>query len=198
MRFMAEKGAKGRRKTVDKWKKKKWYTITASKIFNKKPLGETPVEKPVNLIGRTMNITLDVLTGQRARRDVTVSFKTSDVQGQTITTRISKFAVNKGALSRTIRRRNSKVSLVEKIPVKGGEARVSLVVVTANKATQKQKTGIRAIISEEAKKLKGKDFEDVVKELLLGGFGNDLFKKSAKIYPVKKVIIAKATYTESK
>jgi small subunit ribosomal protein S3Ae len=195
---MAEKGAKGRRKTVDKWKKKKWYTITASKIFNKKPLGETPVEKPVNLIGRTMNVTLDVLTGQRARRDVTVSFKTIDVQGQTITTKVSKFVVNKGALSRTIRRRNSKVSLVEKIPVKGGEARVNIVVVTANKATQNQKTGIRAIISEQSKILNGKDFEDVVKELLLGGFGNDLFKKSAKVYPVKKVIIAKATYTESK
>ena len=59
---MAEKGAKGRRKTVDKWKKKKWYTITASKIFNKKPLGETPVEKPVNLASRTIKITKPLLT----------------------------------------------------------------------------------------------------------------------------------------
>ncbi|MBT4870694.1 MAG: hypothetical protein HON47_03915 [Candidatus Diapherotrites archaeon] len=195
---MAEKGAKGRRKTVDKWKKKKWYTITASKIFNKKPLGETPVEKPVNLASRTIKITLDVLTGQRARRDVTVYFKTSDVQGQTISTKVSKFEVSKGALSRTIRRRNSKVALVEKIPVVGGEARVTIIVITGRKANQKQKTGIRALISEQAKDLKGKEFEDVVKEVLLEGFGNDLFKKATKICSIKKVVIAKASFTEAK
>jgi len=195
---MADAGTKGRRKTVDKWKKKKWYTITASSIFNKKPIGETPVEKPVNLTGRTMKVTLDILTGQRARRDVTVFFKTSDVQGQTISTKVSKFEVNKGALSRSIRRRNSKVGLVEKIPVVGGEARVNIVVITANKATQKQKTGIRALINEQAKSLRGKEFEAVVNEVLLAGFGNDLFKKSSKIIPVKKVIIAKASFTETK
>jgi len=196
--FMAEKGAKGRRKTVDKWKKKKWYTITASSIFNKKPIGETPVEKPVNLAGRTIKVTLDVLTGQRARRDVAVFFKTSDVQGQSISTKISRFEVNKGALSRSIRRRNSKVGLVEKVPVVGGEARVNIIVVTANKATQKQKTGIRALIDEQTKSLVGKEFEAVVNEVLIGGFGNDLFKKSTKITPIKKVIIAKATFTETK
>lgn len=189
---------KGRRKTVDKWKKKKWYTITASKIFNKKPLAETPVERPVNLTGRTIKVTLDILTGQRARRDVAVFFKTSDVQGTNISTKVSKFEVNKGALSRTVRRRNSKVGLVEKIPVIGGEARVNIMVITGRMANQKQKTGIRAIISEHAKVLYGKDFEDLVQEVLLGGFGNDLFKKAAKICSVKKVIIAKATFTGTK
>jgi small subunit ribosomal protein S3Ae len=195
---MADKGAKGRRKTVDKWKKKKWFTITASKIFNKKPLGETPVEKPVNLTGRTIKVTLDVLTGQRARRDVVVYFKTNDVQGQTISTKVSKFEVNKGALNRSIRRRNSKVGLVKKIPVVGGEARVNIIVITANKANQKQKTGIRALIDEQAKSLNGKDFEAVVNDLLLTGFSNDLFKKAAKIISIKKVIVAKASFTEAK
>ena len=195
---MADKGAKGRRKTVDKWKKKKWFTITASKIFNKKPLGETPVEKPVNLAGRTIKVTLDVLTGQRARRDIAVFFKTCDVQGQTISTKVSKFEVNKGALNRSIRRRNSKVGLVKKIPVVGGEARVNIIVITANKANQKQKTGIRALIDDQTKDLKGKEFEAVVKEVLLEGFTNDLFKTAAKIISIKKVIVAKASFTEAK
>ncbi len=195
---MVEDVSKGRRKTVDKWKKKKWYTVTASKIFNSKPLGETPVEKSVNLTSRTMKVTLDTLTGQRARRDYSVFFKTIDVQGQKINTKVSKFEMNKGALGRSIRRRNSKVMLVEKIPVVGGEARVSIIVLTANKATQKQKTGIRAIISKETKILYSKDFEEVVKETLLGNFSNDLFKKVAKVCGVKRVIVSKATFTELK
>ena len=194
----AETGTKGRRKTVDKWKKKKWYTITASKIFNGKPLAETPVEKPVNLSNRTIKVTLDVLTGQRAKRDFAVYFKTCDVQGQKISTKVSKFEINKGALGRTVRRRNSKVMLAEKVPVVGGDARVSIIVITANMATQKQKTGIRALIVNEAKTLAGKDFEEVVKETLLGGFSNDLFKKAVKICGVKKVMVSKAVFTETK
>jgi ribosomal protein S3AE len=196
---MAEKkGSKGRRKTVDKWKKKSWYTITASRIFDKKPLGETPAEKLVNLPGRTMKITMDRLTGQRTRRDISIYFKYGDVQGQTISTKISKFLVNKATLGRLVRRRNSKVASFVKIPVIGGDARITVVVVTARKATQKQKTSIRGITDQELAALRGKDFEDVVEELLLGKFAGNLSRKAGKVCIIKKVVVSKASFTEAK
>jgi ribosomal protein S3AE len=46
--------------------------------------------------------------------------------------------------------------------------------------------------------LSGKDFELAVQELLLGNFSNELFKKASKICPIKKVIVAKATFFASK
>ena len=191
---MAEAG----KRTVDKWKKKKWFIITASKTFDRRPLGETPAEKPINLIGRTMKVTLDVLTGQRTKRDYLVFFKNTDVQGQTINTSMSGFVVNKGFLGRTIRRRNSKVALNEKIPVVGGDVRLTVIAITARKATQKQRAGIREIMKAESVSLHGKEFEEVAKELLLGEFTNILFKKTNKVYMVKKVIVSKAKFTESK
>ncbi len=190
--------ASAARKTVDKWKKKKWFNVLSSKIFDKRPLGETPVEKPKNLMGRIMKTTLDMVTGQRAKRDYMISFKVNDVQGQTASTVVSEFSVNKGTLGRTIRRRNSKVALVGKIAVVGGEAMTTVVVVTERKATNAQKAGVRKIIKEELASLNGKDFELLVQELLLGNFSNELFKKAAKVCPVKKVIVAKSTFTESK
>jgi small subunit ribosomal protein S3Ae len=190
--------ASAARKTVDKWKKKKWFTITASKIFDKRPLGETPAEKPKNLAGRVMKTTLDIVTGQRAKREYTILFKVNDIQGQTASTVISGFEVNKGTLGRTIRRRNSKVSLVRKIPVVGGEAMVTIVVVTEKKATNAQKTGIRKLIDEQLATLSGKDFELASQELLLGNFSNELFKKAIKVCQIKKVIAAKSTFTEKK
>jgi small subunit ribosomal protein S3Ae len=190
--------ASAARKTVDKWKKKKWFAVLSSKIFDKKPLGETPGEKPKNVMGRTMRVTLDMVTGQRAKRDYAVSFKVNDIQGQTASTVVSEFAVNKGVLGRTVRRRNSKVGLVEKLPVVGGEAMTTVVVVTDRKATNVQKASIRKMIKEQLTTLQGKDFELVVQELLLGNFSNELFKKASKICQVKKVIVAKATFTETK
>jgi len=193
---MVEK--KGTRRTVDKWKKKKWFTITASKMFDGKSLGETPAEKPINLVGRTIKVTMDVLTGQRTRRDIKISFKTNDVQGQKITTTISQFETNKASYGRALRRRNSKVALIEKIPVKGGDARVTTVIITVNKATQKQKTGLRALMKKEMAQFKDKDFEDVVSDLLIGKFSSDLHRKAGKICLVKKAVVAKATFTEAK
>ncbi|MFA5125731.1 MAG: hypothetical protein WC462_01885 [archaeon] len=190
--------ASAARKTVDKWKKKKWFSIVASKIFDRKPLGETPGEKPKNIMGRTFKSTLDIVTGQRAKRDYMVSFKINDIQGQTASTVISEFSVNKGTLGRTIRRRNSKVGIVKRVPVVGGEAMTTVLVITERKAPNEQKTAIRKIIEEQLTTLNGKDFELLVQELLLGNFSNELFKRASKIYPVKKVIVSKSTFFETK
>lgn len=200
--FMAEntkaQKASAARKTVDKWKKKKWFTINSSKIFDKRALGETPAEKPKNLMGRIMKVTLDTVTGQRGKRDYSVSFKVNDIQGQTASTVVSKFEVNKGTLGRTIRRRNSKVALVERIPVVGGDAMTTIVVVTERKATNAQQTEIRKIIKESIVSLNGKDFELLVQELLLGNYSNELFKKASKLCPIKKVIVSKSTFIGAK
>jgi len=193
---MVEK--KKTRKTVDKWKKKKWFNITASRIFNKKALGEIPGEKPKNILGRTLMIGLDLLTGQRAKRDVKITFKVNDVQGQNASTFISRFEVNRSTLGRTIRRRSSKVSVVEKIPVKGGDARITLIAITGRKATTKQKTGIRMVMKDALKELNGKDFEELTKELLFGSLTTNVFKESKKICLMKKVIASKAFFIEAK
>jgi len=188
----------GARKTVDKWKKKKWFTILSSKIFDKKPLCETPGEKPKNIMGRTFKTTMDMVTGQRTKRDYVLSFKVNDIQGQNASTVISGFEVNKGTLGRTVRRRNSKVALHENLPVVGGEAITTILVVTDRKATNAQKAGVQKIIKEHLAPLAGKDFEILTQELLLGNFSNDLFKKALKVCPIKKVIVAKSTYSQSK
>ena len=189
---------KGRRKTVDKWKKKEWFTILSSKTFDKKPLGETPAEKPLQLIGRTIKSNLGNITGQRTKRDIVVSFKYSDVQGKNISTNVSKFEVSKSTLARLVRRRNSKVDLVKRIKVANGDAKIAIIIVTYKEATQKQRAGLRDIISKEIETLTGKDFEAIVNELLFGKLTTEISKKSAKICIVKKVIVSKATYTEAK
>lgn len=198
--MVEKKGKKGKsaRKTVDKWKRKKWFTVRASKIFDSKELGEIPAEKEKNLINRTMKITLDNFTGKRMNRDIEVVFKTDSVEGQNIKTRISAFSTNKGLLGRLVRRRSSKVNLVKKIPVEGGDARITVSVLTGRKATVSQKTGIRKIIDLEINELRKKPFEEIVKELLLGSFSDTLFKKSKKICIIKKVIPEKAIFIEAK
>lgn len=196
--MVVEKNTGSRRKTVDKWKKKKWFLVKASRIFDSKVLAETPAEKPINLTGRTLKVTLDKLTGLRMKRDTSIYFRTFDIQGQNINTKISKFELSKSSIGRLIRRGNSKVMVVESIPVIGGEARVSLVAITVKKTTNAQKAGLRKMMKEKLMSFNGKDFEEVVQELILGKFTNNVFKDIEKICMIKKVIAFKATFTESK
>ncbi len=194
----AAAAGKGSRRVVDKWKKKKWFTINASPLFDRKPIAETPAEKPKNLANRTIRTTLDTLTGNRMKRDWYIYLKVSDIQGQNVSTKLSKFEMNKGSLGRSIRRRNSKVTLIEKIPVANGEARFTIVAITDKKATRRQEAGIREIMQKELFTLAGKDFEEVSKELLLGNLLSELAKKTGKVFLVKKVIPAKGIFTEKK
>jgi ribosomal protein S3AE len=101
-------------------------------------------------------------------------------------------------MSRIIRRRASKIGFVTTMPVKNGEARVTIVVLTASKATRAQEAGIRHVVEDELKNLNGIEFEDLVKELLFGSFANEIFKKAKKICLLKKVIAEKATFIEAK
>lgn len=195
-----EKKSKGAHKSVDKWKKKKWFTLNATKVFDGRALGSCPAEKPKNVMGRTIKVTLDNLTGQRSMRDVAAYFKVFEVQGQNANTKISCFETNKGYLGRTIRRRTSKIALIEKIPVKGGNARVTVIAVSDRNCTRKQRAGVRKVISEELKQISGreKEFDDLVKEILFGQFNSAVFKRAKNICAMRKIIAAKAIFIEAK
>ena len=41
-----------KKSTVDNWKKKKWYDVSADTTFDEKKIGETVTINPKNLIGR--------------------------------------------------------------------------------------------------------------------------------------------------
>lgn len=51
------------KKLKDKWKSKVWYPVIAPDMFNRVQIGETLADEPEKLIGRTIEVTLQDLTG---------------------------------------------------------------------------------------------------------------------------------------
>ena len=68
-------------KTIDSWKKKKWYMLLAPEAFNHFELGETPANMPDEVEGRTVISNLMVLTGNSKRQNTNVIFRVTKVQG---------------------------------------------------------------------------------------------------------------------
>ena|SRR3989344_6354696 len=195
----AEKGeekkvVKPTKKAIDTWKKKKWFTILASREFSQKPIGETPAEKPRGILGRVVKVNLFDLTSQRQKRHITVFFRASDVQGTNVSTILAGHEIHPSHLARVIRRRSSKMEVVQNVVSSDGKnIRVKTVVVSARKIEGKKRTAIRNAIADIVKKnCSGKPADQLIQELIFGLVSANVFKKAKEIAPVKRAEIVKS------
>lgn len=183
------------KRTVSKWKKKRWFKIIAPGEFDRKVLGETPSEKPELLIGRTLKVNLGSLTAERKHRHITVSFMIESVQGDNALTVTKGHVVDEPYLKRIIRRRRSKIETVQTV-VTSDKVKVKLkaVTITSKKANKSQKTKISHIMREAVEKSAvKKSFRQLEQEAIFGVLALKIFKNAKKISPIKRVEIAKTT-----
>ena len=183
-----------KRTTLDKWKRKKWYKIVAPAEFNKAELGETIVEKPKNLMGRTIRANLGDLSSQKTKRHITVSFQIDNVEGQQASTTIVGHEINPSFMIRLTRRRTSKMEVVQTIETSGDKKlRIKTVALSMRKLAAKQETVIRNQIREEVEKNCSKrNYEQLMQELVFGSLAAKLFKHIKKIAPIKRLEIVKS------
>ena len=138
-----QKGKSGKR-TVDKWKRKKWFKIFAPKDFDKKEIGETPAEKEKHVLGRTILVNLGILTGERQKRHITLTFKINDLKGQQAFTEIVKHEISGSYLNRMVRRKMSKIEAVQTVTTKDGKKiKIKTIALSQKKLNRKQETVIR-------------------------------------------------------
>jgi len=136
-------------RTVDKWKKKQWYNIVAPAEFDRTQLGETVAEKPNTLIDRQIVIDLGQLTGQRQKRHISILFKIDKVEGNTASCRVVGHRISKGFLNRLVRRRISKIELVQNVQTSDGKrVKIKSVALSVRKLSNKQQTDIRKKLGE--------------------------------------------------
>ena len=69
------------RKVKDKWKAKEWYKIHAPRMFNEAEIGETPSADPEFVLGRTVEVTVQDLTGDFSKMHIKLKFKVVSVDG---------------------------------------------------------------------------------------------------------------------
>ncbi len=188
------------KKTVDKFKKKKWFSVIAPRVFEGKEVGETPAEKSSLVIGRVIRTPGDEITGQRKLRHFTVKLKVKEVKELKAFTEVIGFEVNHSYLRRMIRRRISKIMAVTTGTTKDKKkARITTVAISSGKLEKRKEKAIRKIITETiAEEIPKKDFEVLVHEMIFGITSSKIFKKTSNINRLRKLEITKARLMEGK
>ncbi|MDO8625495.1 MAG: hypothetical protein Q7R47_05410 [Candidatus Diapherotrites archaeon] len=196
----ATKTPSQKKRGVDKWKKKVWYSIFTPDEFEKREVATTVAEKPEMLLGRTLWLSVGEIARQPRLSHIALRFRVSEVQGLKAYTQVDGFAMQDSYIRRVVRRRSSKLEVVCDVVTKDNQkAHIKAVTITGQKVTQAQGTAIRKMMLEELERAaKAREFKVLVQELIFGNIATAIVKRAKKVASVKRTEIVKCNRTLEK
>lgn len=185
--------AKKVRKSIDKWKQKKWYTLVVPEVFGNVELKETLADDPNKLIGRKVKMTLADIINDWSKQNIKLFFKIDRVEGDKAYTRFDSHELTKDYLRSLVRRRTSMIYGNFVVTTADGyKVRVKPYAFTLKRIQTTKKEKIRAIMKEitenTAKKL---EFNQFIQAVVLGKLASDIYKEARLISPLRRVEIGK-------
>lgn len=181
-----------------KKKQKIWYSLIAPSMFGRKKIGETPADDPEKVLGRTVEVSLQELTGDFAKAHLKVILKVVDIKGLEAHTVFIGHSTTTDYVKRMARRHKSKIDGVFDVTTKDGKRiRVKPSAYTAKRIQTSQKRAIRAVMKQVIETMaQNNTLEDFVKFMLDGEIGKQTYKLAKPIYPVKRVEVHKSELLE--
>ena len=186
------------RKVKDKWKAKEWYKVHAPKMFNEAEIGDTPSADPEYVIGRTVEVTVQDLTGDFSKMHIKLKFKVNAVEGTDAKTVFVGHDLTSDYVRRLTRRRKTKTDHVVDFYTKDGfKYRIKTMSIADRRIQSSQEEGMRAIISETLTNM-GKEMtlSEIVKAIISGTLSRDLAKACHVIIPIKRIEVRKSEVLE--
>ena len=186
-----EKRVIRKKESVVKKKKKRWYSLIAPKEFSNIEIGETLASEDKELHGRTISISLGVVTRQMRKNNVKVTFRVNEVKEGKAFTELIGYNLVPTYIKRSVRKGKSKVddSLILKTKDEITVA-VKPFAVTRNKVTKSVLNQIRMQMRKELKNTFANDkFDNLISRVIKTEIQRELKSKLKKIYPLSIVEI---------
>jgi len=189
-----------KKRTVDKWKKKTWFTIIAPKEFDRKELGHTIAEKEENVLNRTVRVNVRDLANQLKKQHISITFKVTEVKGSKAYASAIGHEIKEGYMRKFVRRRSSKVEVVQTVQIKNGDSlRVKTVAITSVKAFRQKETDIRKTMKNVVEQtVANQDSQQIISDIVFGNIPQKIFDEVKRISPVKRIEITKSTLIPGK
>lgn len=184
-----------RRKVIDSWKLKKWYSVYAPKSFKNEFIGQIPSGNPDNLLGRTIWNRLHEFTKNFKDQHIKLRFKIISVNEAALRceTHFQGSELTRDFVRALIHRGSTRIDGIFNYKTADGFVyRVTTFCVTKRRVKGSQKKTIRKIIKqvldEFAKSSKHGKF---VRGMIHGVYADNIRKIVKTIYPLKECQILK-------
>jgi small subunit ribosomal protein S3Ae len=184
---MAKKAKKV--KTVDKWRKKRYFSVLSPKLFQERELGQSMAYGPDELKGRRIVTNLMVLTGNVKKQNINVTFMINNVKGDTAYTMVEQYTMAVAAIKRKVRRQRDKLDESVKLVTKDRKSiRLKPMIITANQISRAAGSALRHAAKQFMEKyITSVDYETFVNDLVIEKFQREMRGAISKISPVKSV-----------
>ncbi|HZY92105.1 MAG TPA: 30S ribosomal protein S3ae [Thermoplasmata archaeon] len=196
---MAETESAGKKTTLartvkDKWRSKHWFKVRAPGLFQHAEIGETMASEAEQVVGRTLETTLQELSGGAdvGKAHIKLRFQIERVGGDNVAeSRFIGHELTTDYVRRLARRKRSKIDLSLAVTTKDG---VEIILRPVAVGEQRLQTRLRAelrhrlrsLLTEEATQRTAPEF---VREMLQGDLGKLLAHGLKNLYPLKKIEI---------
>ena len=176
---------------------KNWYEIQTPEIFEEETVSETPAEKPSQVVGRTVEESLnELMDTDKYYMDVTL--KITEVEGNKAFTEISETQVSSEFVSRMVQKGTDRFDLVEDFQTSDGkEVRVKVVGATlrkaSNKAMKNARKEIKQTIEEHASE---QAYQEFMENIFADNIQEEFRDRVEKIYPFRELEIRKTELKE--
>ncbi|OIO26322.1 hypothetical protein COX85_02635 [Candidatus Micrarchaeota archaeon CG_4_10_14_0_2_um_filter_55_9] len=187
------------KKTVDNWKKKKWYRVISPKFLGEKELAQVPALDEDHILNRVIILPLREITRDLRHTYTNVCMRVYEVKGDLAYTKFIRHEVSRDYLATQIRRRRTALQMA--FPVKsrdGVEFRIKMFVITAVRCSAKQKNTLRVNVQKFVEELVSKrNFGDFILDVLYGKVNEEVKDYAGNlVVPVHRVEVYKTELKE--
>ena len=183
-------------KTIDKWRKKKYFSVLAPKLFQERELGHAMAYDSTSLKGRLIKTNLMMITGNIKKQHVNITFKINKVQGDTAFTIVQQYDVSPSSIKRKIRRQRDRVDESFKCVTKDNKVlRMKPLLITRIKTSRSVLSALRkAAVQSIVDSVKKADYDALVMDIINERFQKNISNSLSKIVPVRFVDIRIMSY----
>ncbi|MBI2565022.1 hypothetical protein HYV79_03480 [Candidatus Woesearchaeota archaeon] len=179
-------------------KKKKWIHLFSPEWMGNSVIGETFVEDPSQILGRSAKVSLTTLTGDPQRQGVELKFHAEKIVDDGVVCELKSYTILPSTIKRLIRKGKKRIDISFLVCTKDNVVlRTKLLLITKNPTTSivlaQLNKKAQAFVQEEAKKLTANNFFETI---IQKNMQKSLSQHLKKTYPLstsefRQVLISK-------
>ena len=188
------------RKIKDKWKEKKWVSVSAPDSFNNVPLEDIPITDEEKAKGRVIEVTLfDILKGDPSQYQYKLYFQIDKVVGEKATTIFKRYEYAKEFLRSLVRRGSSKINFVIDAKTKDGYVfRIKVIALSHRELNSSRKHALRLIARKIIEKsVPNMTIDEFVQASCYNKINSDIMAATKKIIHLRHVGLEKVKLVRS-
>ena len=188
------------RKIKDKWKEKKWVSVSAPDSFNNVHIADIPITDEEKAKGRVIEVTLfDILKGDPSQYQYKLYFQIDKVVGEKATTIFKRYEYAKEFLRSLVRRGSSKINFVIDTKTKDGYVfRIKVIALSHRELNSSRKHALRLIARKIIEKsVPNMTIDEFVQASCYNKINSDIMAATKKIIHLRHVGLEKVKLVRS-